>query len=237
MNAVLKWSVLCLAWCLASSSSFAQGHDLSRDSRVAPVNCLLYKPPRATQSDYVCAPGKHYQVQAPQAELSFLTQFNVNVPYDRISKACDLTITEHLALSFDCVNAKDNWAVSVLYYHHQNREISTVEVKQLRFRTCSNANLREVFQSVINKYGNPTEVEPPGDTLLYVRRNERMRVANEPPSRGREIVVRGSVPREELKCPGHVLIFNLAPTGFDRIREAVYQDIVTKSSAGVRPKF
>lgn len=208
-----------------------------RDPRLAPVDCLLFKPP-AGSTQFGCDPtGKTWQVQLPKTHFTLLDRFNLNLPYNGVSKQCEVGpvqgSTVMTPLYFRCLDPAGNWSAEVYFHRHRSHALSTLEVREIRFETCSGGDEQQAYRLVIQKFGQPERYDPDSPPVTFVAGTERLNVSHvrEPPPAFR-------AQASGMQCPaGFRLVFSLRASGVAGYRDEIHQAYERQSASGVKPRF
>ncbi|MEI6547997.1 MAG: hypothetical protein WCN85_13360 [Burkholderiales bacterium] len=208
------------------------------DIVLLPVECFLVMPLSGKGGQTCYRKDKVLQMQTTRARYALLGDFNVNSPYDVISKKCANTSKyDTVALTFLCENRQENWSIRFSYYFESHPAVNLLYLARIELKTCASANVDESFNAVIRKFGRPSPTQSDDERLVYQRHHleDRMTVSHEQTPPGAARLERLN---DMFSCPGnYYLKFVLEPKQFHSGRANVIARIEAEQSKGSSPKF
>jgi hypothetical protein len=213
------------------------------DIAILPVDCFLVKP-LSGQSGQTCyRENKIFQLQTTAAQYKLLDRFDINSPYDFISKNCkQLDNHNTIGLSFWCFNRDQNWSIQFYYYFQSHPAINLLEIRSIELKTCASSDADQSYRFVIQKFGRPDNIKRLSDDqrLEYQRHYllDRLVVTHRMSYPDEVRYQSNSHGNGTVSCPGnYYLDFKLEPKQFHTGRANVIAKILADQSKGSLPKF
>ncbi len=219
----------------SSSQAFVE------DMVLLPVECFLVQPISGKGGQACYRKDKIFQLQTTKAQYALLDRYNVNSPYDVISKKCvELTKHDQIGLRFWCSNREENWSIQFQYYFQSHPAVNLLQLQKIELKTCASSNVNESFGAVIRKFGKPSQVQSDDERLVYHRHylEDRLTVSHQQSYPGELRYQDNSFGNSTFSCPGnYYLLFTLEPKQFHDGRANVIAKIQSDQSKVSTPKF
>ena len=213
------------------------------DIVILPVECFLLLPISGKGEQTCYRENKIFQLQTTSAQYSLLDRFNINSPYDFISKICkQLDKHQQIGLSFWCFNRDENWSIQFYYYYQSHPAIKLIQLQSIELKTCATSDINKSDRAVIQKFGIPDNIKQLSDDgrLEYQRHYllDRLIVTHRMSFPGELRYQTNSNGNSTVSCPGnYYLDFKLEPKQFHTGRANVIAKILADQSKGSMPKF
>ena len=209
------------------------------DIVLLPVECLLVEPLSGKGGQDCLRKDKPVQLQTTKPQYALLDSYNVNSPYDVISKKCtNLSKHYRMGTRFWCHNRQENWSIEFSYYFQSHPAINVLYLQEVELKTCASANVQESFGAVVRKFGQPSQVQSDDERLVFTRLDDRLTVSHRQSIPGELRYQTNDFGNSTFSCPGNFyLLFKLQPRQFQSGRANVIAKIQADQSKGSSPKF
>lgn len=211
------------------------------DMVLLPVDCLLMMPV-GNNSPYTCYRNeKLVQLQSTKAKYALLDRYNINSPYDVISKQCKpMRHYDRVHLLFACQNNAENWSIEFQYFAQNHPALNVIYLHSVSLKTCASSSAADSLNAVARKFGKPTQVDSDEEGMLYQAPydGERFTVLHRQTYPDVAKTQKRILGNEDFSCPGNFhLTLKIESKQFHSGRARVIEKIQAQQSKDAKPKF